>query len=781
MFYCGQGHIPGLVGVMQSLRGNGAQQGNCAMPSHPDCPRQVVFTLPGAPGVQITATEINGEIHFTIDVLDTFGSTGDLRALFFNIADEELAGLTVTSGDSLLTESRVGNNNILDLGDGANLAGKVKTGFDVGLEWGTPGGKYDDINFPVEFTLSNSTGDLTLDDLGGMLFGAKLDSVGGPGGPRGSSSKLTTIAPFAPDANDDFKAIYEDNAADADSPSKSPTAVLIDVLDNDTDADAAPGTLVIEHLIDGFGPSHGTVEIIDNQIYYTPELDYSGSDTFWYCMSDGQGGQDSAMVTVNISAVADDPIIGIEVAQGATINEILLTVTATENDADHSEDITSLVAGGVPDGVTIVAVGPATGTGDSMVQQFLLTTAAGQDWDFNVDFTATSTESSNGDTESSTAAQRIFINYEHHAETLTYSVDDQSIWGTGDAFHYDLSGDEGFYGIKIPETHDGVELEDPVFGTDIASVSWGYGFTAGLQLDVHIDGGGIDASVPVDVTVDSTYNHTTDAIYIDSSVALGSGGWFDTTGPEGHLKIDALLSYLIEAHIGGWSVPDADFGPYSNNYDYNFVDLNTGDPAYTLPLLPGLDLIAEWPHISVENDPGTLSGSAYSNNMLALNLDIDQLVFQVLLGGANPLDSDPTTEDNFEIADLDLVGGLRLLQEFAVGLGSGDTVNLVLEDDTVIPLTIGTGLWIENASSHDADQNGTVTFGFALDPDVELTNSTSIDINLSAQAALLRNIPVIDYTVWSDDDIPIANVPIEVYNDTFALNGVGSQNVEFWV
>jgi hypothetical protein len=181
--------------------------------SHPDCPRQIVFTLPGLPGVQITATEVGGTIQFTVDVLDSSLSTGDLRALFFHINEAELAGLTVSSASSYLTESRVGLNNVIDLGDGANLSGKVKSGFDVGLEWGTPGGKVDDINFPVSFTISNTTGDLTLDDIGGMLFGAKLDSIGGQGGPRGSSSKLTVVAPYAPDAIDDVVNMFEDGAS----------------------------------------------------------------------------------------------------------------------------------------------------------------------------------------------------------------------------------------------------------------------------------------------------------------------------------------------------------------------------------------------------------------------------------------------------------------------------------------------------------------------------------------------------------------------------------------
>ena len=44
---------------------------------------------------------------------------------------------------------------------------------------------------PVSFAISNTANDLTLDDIGGLLFGAKLDSVGGKGGVSGSASKLT--------------------------------------------------------------------------------------------------------------------------------------------------------------------------------------------------------------------------------------------------------------------------------------------------------------------------------------------------------------------------------------------------------------------------------------------------------------------------------------------------------------------------------------------------------------------------------------------------------------
>lgn len=61
-------------------------------------PRQITFTIPGSPGVQVTATEDNGQIDFTAQVLG--GATvGDLRGLFFNFTDAKVSGLSVT-GDS---------------------------------------------------------------------------------------------------------------------------------------------------------------------------------------------------------------------------------------------------------------------------------------------------------------------------------------------------------------------------------------------------------------------------------------------------------------------------------------------------------------------------------------------------------------------------------------------------------------------------------------------------------------------------------------------------------
>ena len=160
------------------------------------CPRTIVFTIPGNPPVQITAVENAGSIDFTVDVLNDAAVLADLRGLFFHF--QRLDGLVVSGGDGLITGTKISSNSVINLGQGVEMNGAASP-FDVGIKWGTPGPSKDDINFPVHFTLSNAANDLTLDDFGGLEFGARLDSLGGPGGPRGgdvgSSVSMQTIRP----------------------------------------------------------------------------------------------------------------------------------------------------------------------------------------------------------------------------------------------------------------------------------------------------------------------------------------------------------------------------------------------------------------------------------------------------------------------------------------------------------------------------------------------------------------------------------------------------------
>ena len=168
-------------------------------------------------------------------------------------------------------------------------------------------------------------------------------------------------------------------------------------------------------------------------ILYTPDEDYSGTDTFNYCVSDQNGGQDNANVDVTITAVADVPDIDIRGRSGRrTSTSMILNVTATQTDEDSSEFIDRMitsVAGGLPAGVTIAPLGAdPPDEPDQLVQQFLITVPDEQDILFNLDLTAFSREVSNGDEEQATVTVRIEVDFTHNTTQQTFSTTNQSIW-----------------------------------------------------------------------------------------------------------------------------------------------------------------------------------------------------------------------------------------------------------------------------------------------------------------------------------------------------------------
>jgi hypothetical protein len=738
------------------------------------CPRQIVFTIPGNPGVKVTATEDSGKINFIVDVQEG-ASTADLRALFFHFTEAKLAGLkfTETGGTHFLTETRVGANAIIDLGDNANLAGQGRKPFDIGMEWGTPGAAKDDLFQPLTFTLSRTQNDLTLDDIGGKQFGATLGSIGGPGGTRDGASKITGIAPYAPDAKDDSFNGFEDGAANASSPSKTPVAIKLNVLQNDTDGD---GQLL--SILNSFhdGPEHGTVTTDGKFIYYTPDLDWAGTDTFEYCVTDGAGGQDHAVVTVNIAPVADDPTITVTVSQGADINQILLEVTATQNDADGSEFvdyITATIPGVTPVGASVTpgSANPA-GQPNSITQVFTVNTAAGTDYDFDVAFTAGSQEKIGGDTETDAVTKDIIIQYNENDFTQTYTVDDHSMWDTGEAFKFDF---DDFIGWEDTFADDaGTETFETYYDVSVH-------IKLGFQPNFHVNGGSVDANIPVDIGIDTTYNKTTDNLLISSSLSLGAGGSFTTTGPGGEFKLDfvAQLDGFVKAYLLGAKIFDDtfDLGGVKNIFDLNTSDLN-----FHFDALPGLvSLDFAWPILSVSN-PNGLSGSGASNDFLTANLDVDALA-AFFIPPLAILDPNPLDPDNFEIADVDIIGAASFLQNFLFSVGAGTKVNLVLEDGAAFELTFGTDLLITNLSSHELanDADDIVSFHFELLPNIQLQNDTDILFDFDLTYAIGKNPPVIDGPIFGDT-IDIYSTTVDVYDNTFQLAGITtSQTVNFVV
>ncbi|MEO1491120.1 MAG: tandem-95 repeat protein [Pseudomonadota bacterium] len=142
---------------------------------------------------------------------------------------------------------------------------------------------------------------------------------------------------------------------DADSTDEG-TAVVISVLDNDTDIDG--DTLSVLGVSQG---SNGaTVRNGDGTVTYKPNAGFSGTDTFTYILSDGNGGTDAADVTVTVSSTNDAPTAVDDAF--TTVGGQSAVLNILDNDSDPNGDILSISALGDPSRGTVVDNGDGTVT-----------------------------------------------------------------------------------------------------------------------------------------------------------------------------------------------------------------------------------------------------------------------------------------------------------------------------------------------------------------------------------------------------------------------------------
>jgi len=135
------------------------------------------------------------------------------------------------------------------------------------------------------------------------------------------------------------------------------TAVVVDVLANDTDPD--DDLLVVTAL---GTPAHGAATLnVDGTVTYTPDANYNGPDAFTYTISDGQGGNSTATVSVTVTPVNDKPVADPQTVSVAEDGIVSITLGGSDVETPAGElvfTITRLPAHGVlTHGTTPVAVG----------------------------------------------------------------------------------------------------------------------------------------------------------------------------------------------------------------------------------------------------------------------------------------------------------------------------------------------------------------------------------------------------------------------------------------
>ena len=274
-------------------------------------PSNGTATIQGGQIVYTPNANFSGTDTFTYTVTDPDGLT-DTATVTVTVGEENDAPVamddTVTvDEDSTTTLDPLANDSDPD-GDPLSIQG-TPTSTAGGTVTVNPDGTID-YTPPADF---NGTDTITY-------------TVTDPDGLTDTATITVTVTPV----NDAPVAVDDADTTDEDTP------VTIDVLGNDTDVDG--DTLTISSV---GTPSNGTATIQGGQIVYTPNANFSGTDTFTYTVTDPDGLTDTATVTVTVGEENDAPVA---MDDTVTVDEdSTTTLDPLANDSDPDGDPLSIL------------------------------------------------------------------------------------------------------------------------------------------------------------------------------------------------------------------------------------------------------------------------------------------------------------------------------------------------------------------------------------------------------------------------------------------------------
>ncbi|MDP6875207.1 MAG: tandem-95 repeat protein [Alphaproteobacteria bacterium] len=150
-------------------------------------------------------------------------------------------------------------------------------------------------------------------------------------------SATANVAVSVASVNDDPTAADDMAATDEEVPTVIAASSL---LGNDTDVDgddlfitavsnASHGTVVLD--------DQGDLDLSNDLVVFTPDLNFHGDASFDYAVSDGQGGFDSASVVVSVAPVNDDPTATadhVDVAEDGETLDLWSQLLGNDSDVD---------------------------------------------------------------------------------------------------------------------------------------------------------------------------------------------------------------------------------------------------------------------------------------------------------------------------------------------------------------------------------------------------------------------------------------------------------------
>ena len=309
----------------------------------------------------VAATATNGTVTINPDGTLTFEPNRD-----FNGIAVITYRITDGNGGFSTAVAQVTVNPINDLPVGPNLPNLNGTDAQNGISIPL-GALFSDVDGDtLSFSASGLPAGLTIDAATGLISGtidrSASQTNGGvyavtvtvSDGKGGSIDKtfIYTVTNPGPTATNDVATTNED------------TPVTVAVLANDNDPDGDPLTVLAASA------ANGTVVINpDGTITYTPALNFNGTDTITYQISDGQGGSSTATVTVTVNPVNDAPVTT-GLGPQSNVDGAVVSVPIAANFSDVDRDTLTFAATGLPAGLTIdPTTGVISGTIDKAASQ----------------------------------------------------------------------------------------------------------------------------------------------------------------------------------------------------------------------------------------------------------------------------------------------------------------------------------------------------------------------------------------------------------------------------
>ena len=446
-----------------------------------------------------------------------------------------------------------------------------------------------------------------------------------------------TVRPVndAPTAVDDRASTDEDEA------------VTVPVLGNDSDPEESPLTVT------GTGDAaHGTVRLNpEGTITYTPNAGYSGTDSFEYTISDGDGGSDTGAVTVTVGQVNDAPSAGDDTASTPQGTAVDVAVRGNDTDADGDSLTVTAVAQPANGTVTVNSDGTVTYTPNS-----------GYNGPDSFEYTV-----SDGNGGTDTATVRVTVTPVAPANTAPRAGDDTASTRQGTPVDVavlgndsDADGDSLTVTAVTQPAHGTVTVNSD--GTITYTPDAGYTGPDSFEYTVSDGNGGSDTGT-VRVTVTPTAPANSDTRAGDDEVGTGAGSpvtipvLYNDTDPDGDelsvisatqpahgtvtVNPDGTITYTPQA---GYTGPDS--------FQYTVSDGNGGTDTATVTVTvgPGQNTGPAQQESTPESSPEASPGPVIPT------------VIEAGVSGESPAEASPRSRrDAGSVAVMSAVAGLAVV------------------------------------------------------------------------------------------------------------------------